>query len=139
MNASQRAMDQLLQRDPRYKLEAYVFVRDALAYAHRNMFPNAPRSTSDEDADTSRHLTGQQLCEACRQYALEQFGYLARLVLANWGLKSTSDFGEVVYNLIDIKHMRKSESDRREDFDNVYVFDEAFEPRFELLAPEEAS
>lgn len=139
MNAAQRAMEKLLQRDPRYKLEAYIFVRDALAYAHNTMFPNSPQPTSEDDPDSSRHLTGQQLCEACRQFALDQFGYLARLVLANWGLKSTSDFGDVVYNLIDIKHMRKSDSDRREDFNNVYAFEEAFEPRFELLAPEEAS
>lgn len=135
MNAAQRAMERLLRRDTRYKLEAYVFVRDALAYAHRIM---APHEATSPEEDDSRHLSGQQLCEACRLYALDQFGYLARIVLANWGLKSTSDFGEVVYNLIEIKHMRKSDTDRREDFDNVYSFADAFEPKFELLSPEEA-
>ncbi|WP_164100979.1 Minf_1886 family protein [Candidatus Laterigemmans baculatus] len=135
MNAAQRAMERLLRRDTRYKLEAYVFVRDALAYAHRTMAVDPSAGPEEEDA---RHLSGQQLCEACRLYALDQFGYLARIVLASWGLKSTSDFGEVVYNLIEIKHMRKSDTDRREDFDNVYAFEEAFEPKFELLSPEEA-
>ena len=134
MNSAQRAMEQLLIRDPRYKLEAYIFMRDALSFAQRQMLP----TTSEVDEDESRHMTGQQLCEACRMFALDQFGYLAKLVLANWGLKSTSDFGEVVYNLIEIKHMRKSASDRREDFDNVYRFEDAFEPSFELLSPEEA-
>ena len=135
MNAAQRAMERLLRRDTRYKVEAYVFVRDALAYAHRTMTPHEAASPDEEDA---RHLSGQQLCEACRLYALDQFGYLARIVLASWGLKTTSDFGEVVYNLIEIKHMRKSDTDRREDFDNVYSFADAFEPKFELLSPEEA-
>ncbi|XZE51737.1 Minf_1886 family protein [Planctomycetaceae bacterium SH139] len=136
MNAAQRAMNQLLKRDQRFKLEAYVFVRDALAFAHRVMTAESMPDPDDEDA---RHLTGQQLCEACRLHALEQFGYLAPLVLASWGLTSTSDFGDVVYNLIEIEHMRKSAADRREDFDNVYSFADAFEPKFELLAPEEAS
>lgn len=135
MNAAQRAMERLLRRDTRYRLEAYVFVRDALAYAHRTMLGHEVASVEEEE---SRHLSGQQLCEACRLYALDQFGYLAPIVLARWGLKSTSDFGEVVYNLIAIKHMRKSDADRREDFDNVYSFEDAFEPRFELLSPEEA-
>ena len=128
-------MERLLRRDTRYKLEAYVFVRDALAYAHRTMAVDPSEAAEDEDA---RHLSGQQLCEACRLYALDQYGYLARIVLGRWGLESTSDFGEVVYNLIEIKHMRKSETDRREDFDNVYSFEDAFEPKFELLSPEEA-
>jgi uncharacterized repeat protein (TIGR04138 family) len=135
MNSAQRAIEQLLRQDKRFKLEAYVFMREALSFAQRNVV-QLPTSTSDED--DSRHMTGQQLCEACRSYALEQYGYLARLVLASWGLKSTSDFGAVVYNLIEIQHMRKSASDRREDFDNVYCFDDAFEPTFELLSPEEA-
>lgn len=137
MSSAQRAMEQLLRRDPRFKLEAYVFVRDALAFAQRNMLPAVPVAKEDDLEDESRHLSGQQLCEACRQYALEQYGYLAKMVLASWGLKSTGDFGDVVYNLIDIKHMRKSKSDRREDFDNVYSFDTAFEPRFELLTSKE--
>jgi uncharacterized repeat protein (TIGR04138 family) len=136
MSTAQRAFDALLKRDRRFKFEAYGFVRDALAYAHNHMEADAWQDAEDEE---SRHLTGQQLCEACRLYALEQYGYLARLVLASWGLHSTSDFGDVVYNLIDIELMRKSPTDRREDFDNVYSFDDAFEPRFETLSPEEAS
>ena len=82
-------------------------------------------------------MTGQQLCEACRLYAIEQYGYLAKIVLANWGIHSTSDFGELVYNLIRIEQMRKSENDRREDFDDVYSFDDAFEPEFEFAAKDD--
>lgn len=136
MNAAQRAMAELLKRDRRFKLEAYVFVREALNYAHQHM--TGDTWDDDPDSEDSRHLTGQQLCEACRRFALEQYGYLSKLVLASWGLRSTSDFGDVVYNLIEIEHMRKSPTDRREDFDGVYAFEDAFEPKFELLSPEEA-
>jgi uncharacterized repeat protein (TIGR04138 family) len=96
----------------------------------------------EDDAETSRrnsrHITGQQLCEACRQYAVNQYGYLARMVLGTWGINSTSDFGELVYNLIQIEQMRKSESDRREDFDGVFDFENAFDPDFQLSLESES-
>lgn len=73
------------------------------------------------------HLSGRELCEAVRQYALQQYGFLARQVLANWGINSTSDLGEIVYNLIRIDVFKKSPSDRREDFNDVYDFVDAFQ------------
>lgn len=156
MTTAFQAMYNLLQRDPRYKFEAYQFVREALAFAHDHMAfdsgsqPDAvavesaadwsdPAEEEERQAaalQTGQHITGQQLCEACRQYGLQQYGYLARMVLANWGVRATGDFGEIVYNLIAIEQMRKSASDRREDFDDVYAFDSAFEPQFDQMASE---
>jgi uncharacterized repeat protein (TIGR04138 family) len=123
---------ELLQQDLRYHIEAYQFVREALAYAQETLKMPA------QGAEGEHHITGQQLCEAIRQYAVEQYGYMALTVLNNWGVHRTGDFGEIVYNLIRIKHMKKSESDRREDFDDVYVFETAFEPVFELSGKDEA-
>jgi uncharacterized repeat protein (TIGR04138 family) len=120
-------MLELLQHDQRFHLEAYHFVREALAYAQEIL--KMPPQTAGPPGE--RHLTGQQLCEAIRQFALQQYGFMAKTVLNNWGVYSTSDFGEIIYNLIRIKQMKKSDSDRREDFDRVYEFDTAFEPVFE--------
>ena len=135
MNSPLQAMRDLLANDKRYKIEAYQFIRESLQYAHENLVE--PSSEVEGEKQAPRHITGQQLCEACRLYANEQFGYLAKMVLGSWGVHSTSDFGELVYNLIRIEQMRKSDSDRREDFDDVYDFDEAFEPSFEF-APKDA-
>jgi uncharacterized repeat protein (TIGR04138 family) len=123
---------ELLQQDLRYHIEAYQFVREALAYAQETL------KMPGQGAEGEHHITGQQLCEAIRQYALEQYGYMALTVLNNWGVHRTGDFGEIVYNLIRIKHMKKSDSDRREDFENVYEFATAFEPIFELTSKDEA-
>lgn len=150
MNSAFQAMYNLLQSDPRFKFEAYQFVREALAYAHEQMLaaaaPAKPSDVHSSDEDrgatggfTGHHITGQQLCEACRLYGLQQYGYLTGMVLASWGVRSTSDFGEIVYNLISIEQMRKSDSDRREDFDDVYSFDTAFQPQFDLMTSESAS
>lgn len=79
-----------------------------------------------EDSGTEeQHVSGQELCLAIRDYALRQYGMLAKNVLNHWGVQSTGDFGEIVFNLIDIGQMRKTESDHREDFDDVYDFQEA--------------
>jgi uncharacterized repeat protein (TIGR04138 family) len=131
----------LLHDDRRYKLEAYQFVRDALAYAQdvlklgqaQAADPAADDATTDEgEAPAERHLTGQELCGAIRQYALQQYGLLAKTVLNSWGLHTTSDFGEVVYNLIRVGLMRKSKTDRREDFDDCYEFATAFVEEFRI-------
>lgn len=96
---------------------------------------------SDPDSDESevgheRHLTGQQLCEAIRCYALEQFGFMAKCVLNSWGIKSTSDFGEIVYNLIEIEQMRKTPNDRREHFDDVFDFDNDLQQGYKITLPD---
>jgi uncharacterized repeat protein (TIGR04138 family) len=130
MSEPQHPIIQLLKRDPRYKIDAYQFVRDALAYAQEEL--GMGQASEAEATGSEPHLTGQQLCEAIRRFALEQFGLLARVVLGNWGVRSTSDFGEIVYNLIDVGLMKKSETDRREDFDQVYDFEEAFERHFRI-------
>lgn len=126
-------MRNLLQEDPRFKIEAYQFIRESLQFAHENLDKVRSESRPDDPSDV-RHLTGQELCQAGRLYAIQQYGYLAKMVLATWGLESTSDFGEVVYNLIRIEQMRKSDSDRREDFNDVYEFEDAFQPEFQLAS-----
>ncbi|NLX56275.1 MAG: hypothetical protein GXY58_14295 [Planctomycetaceae bacterium] len=137
MSRQQHPIFQLLKRDTRYKLEAYQFVRDALSYAHEELGMGQPAQASEaDDPQPEAHLTGQQLCEAIRIYAIEQFGLMSRVVLNNWGISCTGDFGEIVYNLIGIGLMKKSETDQREDFDNVYSFDEAFDRHFKITRAE---
>jgi len=122
---------QLLHTDPRYRLEAYQFVREALDYAHRELGLGYQQPVKPgEEPPREAHVSGQELCEAIRLYAWRQYGFMAKLVLNRWGVHSTSDFGEIVYNLIDIQEMKKSDSDRREHFDDVYDFEEGLVRQF---------
>ena len=140
MSGQSHPIVQLLERDSRYKLEAYQFVRDALAYAQDELGmgpqPQQEPVSDEDDPPADAHLTGQQLCEAIRQLALDQFGLMARVVFDSWGVRSTSDFGEIVYNLIEIGLMKKSAADRREDFNDVFEFEEAFEREFKITPPD---
>jgi uncharacterized repeat protein (TIGR04138 family) len=124
----------LLRQDKRYRFDAYVFVFEALRYAQEKMglgADNVVEAENPED-EPERHVSGQQLCEAMRRYAHEQYGRLAKQVLNHWGIASTGDFGEIVFNLIEIGQMKKTSDDRREDFDDVFDFDEAFEQGFQI-------
>ncbi len=131
------SIQKLLQKDPRYKLDAYQFVRDALAFAHDVMQLDSETQRPRDDELEERHLTGQQLCHAIRELAVEQYGYMAKPVLNSWGIHSTSDFGEIVYNLIQIGAMKKSPHDRREDFNDVYCFEDVFQRQFRITQPEQ--
>ena len=145
------AILKIVEDDPRYKLDAYEFVRLALTYAQDELMKesgtpedetadqggesDAGVSNYDESGGTEQHLTGQQLCEAIRRYALDEFGYMAAVVLKSWGITTTSDFGDIVYNMIHVEQMRKSPQDRREHFDDVYDFDQVFNKGFRIQPP----
>ncbi len=148
---------ELLERDRRYTLEAYLFVLEALAFAQESLgFGVEPpeeelepvaddpaiktrRSGSRSrpgDQRHERHVSGQQLCEAARLYGQQQYGFLAPTVLLAWGLRRTADIGEIVFNMIDIGQMRKTRNDRREDFHDVFDFDEAFSRDIPFAVPD---
>ena len=124
-------------RDSRYPVEAYVFVREALAFASDSKELGIAPDVEEKDPATpdgmrERHLTGQELCEAIRQFAINQYGYMAKVVLQRWGITATNNFGDIVYNMIDMGVMKKSPQDRRSHFDNVYDFNHVFESNFEM-------
>jgi uncharacterized repeat protein (TIGR04138 family) len=128
---------ELLKNDPRYKLDAYGFVFDALEYAHNTLqmgqdAPSEPIEGAEDDDEPKPHITGQELSEAVRLYALEQYGFMAKTVLNSWGIRSTGDIGEIVFNLIRIGRMRKTSHDRIEDFQDVYDFDVVFDEEFKI-------
>ncbi len=129
---------ELLRRDRRYHFDAYVFVFEALRHAQEKMGMGTEfvDEEGDDQEEPERHVSGQELCEAMRVYAHEQYGYMAKSVLNHWGIGSTGDFGEIVFNLIEIEQMRKTPQDRREDFEDVYDFDEGFQHNFQFSRPD---
>ena len=135
----------LIAEDQRYKIEAYHFVGAGLEYAQEvlglgrvHASPKGRRKSRESGAGgrVVRHISGQELCLALKHLAHEKYGYLAKLVLASWGIHSTSDFGEIVYNLIRIGKMSKSAGDRREDFDDVYDFELALVREYQITRDE---
>ena len=101
--------------------DAYHFVREGLNWTSRQMHEDI-----QELPEIDRHLTGQQLCLGLRDFAIDQFGYLAPTVLHSWSIGRTDDFGRIVYALIDLGVMSRTADDTIEDFRAVFDFSEAF-------------
>jgi uncharacterized repeat protein (TIGR04138 family) len=78
----------------------------------------------------NRHVSGRELCWGLRDFALERWGLLARVVLESWRVKDTYDFGKIVFGFIDFDLMRKQPDDDVEDFHEVFSFQEAFDEPF---------
>jgi uncharacterized repeat protein (TIGR04138 family) len=127
-------LDELVRRDPRYATEAYEFVFQALGHAQK-MLGRVPPSGA---AEQEHHVRGPELLAGVRDLALQEFGLMARTVFRMWGINSTADFGEIVFNLIDAGLMSKTDEDDRLDFHDVYDLDEALMQGYRIEAKEEA-
>jgi uncharacterized repeat protein (TIGR04138 family) len=120
----------ICKEDPRFNRRAYDFVRLGLDQTVKDL-----KKKDAARAEKSRHVSGPELLEGLRAYALDQFGPLAKTVLNAWGVRRCRDFGDIVFNLIEYNVFSKTESDRREDFTDVFDFDEAFVRPFLPLKP----
>jgi uncharacterized repeat protein (TIGR04138 family) len=107
-----------------YAPEAFEFIRHGLGHTVRMV--HGEGALQAPGPDESRHVSGQQLCLGLRDFAIRQYGMLARVVLTRWGVRRTDDFGRIVFAMIEVGLMRKTEQDSLEDFRGVYDFGEAF-------------
>ncbi|HXY29112.1 MAG TPA: Minf_1886 family protein [Gemmatimonadaceae bacterium] len=107
-------MDRIRLRETRFDERAYLFVLAALEYSQSRL-------------PERRHVDGRELAHACRDLALEQYGLMARLVLEHWGIRSTADIGDIVFTLVECGFLISQATDVREDFADVFGFDDAFD------------
>ena len=116
------AVEQILAKDSRYTRDAYLFVREALDYTQRIV--------GKETRGAIRHVSGQELLDGIRRFALNQFGPMVVTVFEEWGVHNCRDFGEIVFNMVESSLLAKTEKDTRTDFQNGYDFTEAFRKPF---------
>ncbi|MGD9611881.1 MAG: Minf_1886 family protein [Kiritimatiellia bacterium] len=115
------AVARLCARDGRYAPEAFVFLNEGLVQTLKQV---------QEKEKKPRQISGAELADGLRQHALAQFGPLALTVLNRWGVRTTRDFGEIVFLLLEAGLLGKTEEDKLEDFDDLYDFDAAFRAPF---------
>lgn len=120
-----------LTRESRYPLDAFLFVQRGLDHTVRKTHGEEPR-TDEQGQPVSRHVSGQQLCMGLRDFAIEQYGLLARPVLRRWGVTRCEDFGRIVFAMVQAGMMQKTDEDTLDDFANVFDFAEAFPTAMEL-------
>lgn len=107
-------MDRIRLHESRYDEQAYLFVLSALEFIQSKL-------------DARRHISAAELAHSCRELALERFGLMSRIVLDRWGIRATSDLGEIVFTLVELGFLVKQPNDTRQEFAGVYDFEVAFD------------
>ncbi len=107
-------LDQICAEDPRYKSDAYEFVLEALSFTQKKF-------------RRPRHVSGKELLEGVKILLMDRFGPMALTVLKHWGVRSTEDFGNIVFNLVAKKVLSKTEEDDIESFRDVFDFEDVFD------------
>jgi uncharacterized repeat protein (TIGR04138 family) len=122
-----KSLDEIVETVGHYPREAYKFIQAGLNYTVKKI-----HARNAEDPDIHHHVSGQQLCEGLREFALHEWGLLAHTVLKRWNITTTYDFGRIVFALVEYKHMAATEDDTVEDFRNVFDFKTAFDSNYRI-------
>ncbi len=113
-------LEQIAGEDSRFSPPAIRFVYEALGFTVKKITVKP------------RHVSGQTLCEGLKKLAIEKWGRMAMVVLNAWGVKTTRDFGEIVWLMIKHEWMSAQSADSIDDFNDVYDFKTAFKDQFEF-------
>lgn len=114
----------------RFPIDAFLFVQRGLDFTVCRLHgePDPLDEPPEDHVDNSRHVSGQELCRGLRDFAIHEYGLMARTVLARWGITSSRDFGEVVFAMVEGGLMHKTDDDTIRDFLDVFDFTTAFAP-----------
>jgi uncharacterized repeat protein (TIGR04138 family) len=123
----EEGVEQIVAKDSRYDADAYDFLREALDFTQKSLGrAEKVRHREGPSTDPDHHVTGQQLLNGIRDFAIQRFGPMTAMVFESWGIKGTEDFGEIVFNMVGEGLLGKTENDSPKDFKAVYDFDVVF-------------
>ena len=109
----------------KFHAHAYDFVFSAMRFTQENLGRN-------RSSEQFGHITGPELLDGVRELGLRHFGMLAIPVFSRWGIRSTDDFGRIVFELIERGEMRKTDDDHLTDYQGVYDFRKVFYEEYTL-------
>jgi uncharacterized repeat protein (TIGR04138 family) len=105
----------ILKRDRRFDPHAYFFLKDALDFTLKRI--------AESNNGQARHVSGPELLAGFRDCALEQFGPMASTLMNEWSIRKCQDVGDMVFHLIEEQVFGKQDSDKKEDFSEVFDFE----------------
>jgi uncharacterized repeat protein (TIGR04138 family) len=111
-------VEQICEKDLRFSSDAYHFVQEGLNHTLKSLKRGGQHA--------HRHVSGQELLSGLREFALKEYGPMSKAVLNEWGIKTTDDIGQIVFNLVNASVLGKNDTDSPGDFKNVFTFDDAF-------------
>ena len=124
-----KSLEQVVDDYGHFPIEAFEFVRHGLSFTVQQVHGDV-----EGKPESICHISGKQLCEGLRDFAVQRYGVMARAVLAHWGVHRTMDFGRIVFAMVESKLMHKTDQDDIRDFEGIYDFERAFQPPRRPLA-----
>ena len=89
-------------------------------------------SEEAEEATPDQHVSGSELLRGVCDLAVREFGMMAPVVFKRWGIRTTDDVGKMVFNLIEVKLLSKSDRDAPEHFHDLFDLHQTLADGFEL-------
>jgi uncharacterized repeat protein (TIGR04138 family) len=127
-----KSLQEVVEEIGLYPMEAYLFVQEGLGFTVQKIHGADKTEEQEQKTEESRHISGRELSEGLREFALMRWGLLARTVLDRWNIRRTYDFGRIVFALVDNQFMKKTQQDSIEDFRDVYDFATAFDAGYRI-------
>jgi uncharacterized repeat protein (TIGR04138 family) len=126
---------EIVRADPRYAYEAYEFICEAVTHTQARL---GRLPGGEDDPDEDHHVSGAELARGACELAVREFGLMAPVVFRAWGVRTTDDIGQVVFNLIRAEKLSKSDRDDPDDFRDLFDLPAALSEGFELTTAEYA-
>ena len=104
ISETRRKIDEFCGTYGKYAPDAYEFVTKCVIAQVNSL-------------DAVRHLSAREVIRYIADQLDDRFGILAGNVLEEWKIKTASDIGEIVFDLISLQILSASADDRRADFD----------------------
>ncbi|HSQ57999.1 MAG TPA: Minf_1886 family protein [Gemmata sp.] len=120
---------ELCREPPHFAYEAYEFVSDAVTFTQQRL---GRRAEDEEIEEVDHHVSGGELLEGVRDLAILTFGMMAPVVFKHWNVRTTDDIGRMVFSLIEVGCLSKSDRDCPEDFHDLFDLRQALTDGFEL-------
>jgi uncharacterized repeat protein (TIGR04138 family) len=119
----------LCREVPHFAYEAYEFVCESVTFTMKRL----DRAKNEAEEPTpDQHVSGAELLRGVCDLAVREFGMMAPVVFRRWGIRTTDDVGRMVFNLIKVELLSKSDRDAPEDFHDLFDLQQALTERFEL-------
>lgn len=118
----EQSVRSILERNTRFDPHAFFFLKDALDFTLKRV--------AAANGGQARHVSGPELLEGFRDFALDQFGPMATTLLNEWGIRQCQDVGDMVFLLIEEQVFGKQDSDKPEDFAGDFDLHESLERPF---------
>lgn len=108
-----RTIESIAERKGVFRPDAYFYVLQALEIGMASQGERV-------------HISGANLLDCIRDTGRQRYGPMALDVFHSWGVRSTLDFGRIVFHLVEEDLLRKRDEDSLADFVDRFDFQEEF-------------